>query len=218
MRKAVFVGLLVAVASPAFAGVMSITNGGFDSNMTGWGYGNAGWGNNPIALVSRNPTTDVWPPGYSPQGGNAAGISYGGEFQGNHWIYQEVTGLTVGVQYTVGASIAGGQGGAQSMGGSGWYQFGYVPGAYSAATLDSGAGCVNVIAQTIDGVGAFPWTSGSANFTATQSTYTIYYKYGATGTNWNYYAPYIDGVTFTPEPVTMLLLGIPALFLRRRHA
>jgi MYXO-CTERM domain-containing protein len=210
MRRAL-IGVVAVLAIASVAGAVPIvTNGTFDSNVTGWTYAKSSWGGGNIPLASRDPATGVWFPGAL--SGNAAGVQMQGDYTGSHWIAQAVSGFVVGQSYTLSGDIAGGNTNGTTI----WYQLGYVPGAYNASTIDSGTGCVNVVAGGANNA-SLPWTHGSGSFTATNTTYTIYYKYGAVGGN-NYYSAYVDNVALTPEPVAALLLlaGLP--MLRRRRA
>ncbi len=221
--KRVFIGLVAVLAVTSMANAQSVTNGSFTTDISGWTQGRAGWGNQDANLNLRwhDPNAGVWTVGTSPDGGSAAGVDYGGDLAGSRWFAQEVTGLTIGQTYTLSGYIAGGVGAAQSLPSNfeGWYQLGYVPGAYSAGTLDSGTGCVNVASTSLVGSNAqgFGWVAGTGDFVATDTTYTIYFKYGAVNANWNYYSAYVDGVSLTPEPAALMLLALGLPMLRRRR-
>lgn len=221
MNRKMLVGLAaLALAAPVW-GAELITNGTFDTDLSGWQAGRASWGEQSgLNLISRTSTGGAHAPGVSPAGGNSAGMDNGGEFNGSRWIAQEVTGLTIGETYTLSGYIAGGAGGAQPLNGNStaWWQLGYIPGPYDANAVDLGTNATNVVNQTVDGASgaSVPWTFGSGNFVATDTTYTIYYKYGAANVNWNYYAAYVDGVSLVPEPATLALLALGLPMLRRR--
>jgi MYXO-CTERM domain-containing protein len=202
----------LAVAVPAF-GQNLLTNGGFDTDLSGWTYGKASWGADiPMVHNGTGPGQPTARPGYAGTGG------WGGTPDGNRWIYQTVTGLTVGQTYTLSADIAVMYGAAQAVNGSCWWQLGQEPGAYDAGNMDSGS-TATLVANISSPAGGLQtdWVPYSGTFTATDTSATIFLKYGGNGTNWQYYGAYLDNVSLTPEPASLALLALGLPLLRRRR-
>src|SRR5689334_8738537 len=96
MKKLIAIVALVALSSSAHAAVNLVANGNFETGALGtqpppsWIYSDAGWGTTNLKIGINDPTVGVWNAGLSPNGGHDASFSYGGNFDGDHWIYQVV--------------------------------------------------------------------------------------------------------------------------------
>ena len=190
MRAAVALALVGLVASTASAGIV---NGNFASGLTGWGTSGQAEIHNP---------GDFGIPA-SPSGGPFAGAitSWGGNWGGPQgMIMQNVTGL-LGPQTLTGEIYAAAHSGDL------WRN--------TAIEVVWNGSVVASLAR--DGsqswAADFPWVSFTAPVTATGSDMLVV-QWTAHFAEWTWMG--VDNLAITPEPASIVLLGLAALFIRRR--
>ena len=212
MRKAVVLGLVLLAATPVMAANV-LVNGDFSTNPNLMA-GNSG------GAVTLGQWYKWWAPWdgqdtvYDSANGNPAGSlkSAGGGSQGAYQVVQVPSGVSVTV------------GGDWNVSSASWIEvmlFSYA----SVPTMTEvqgrcDTGNVADIAFKKEGYSSdgwvdasqFKWPTGNQGTVTSLGYIVVATKLGNGGT------AFFDNLTATPEPVTMLLLGIPALFLRRRHA
>lgn len=180
------------------------TNGGFDTNLSGWSI--AGGCVQPAASLIGNP-------------GGSAILNSCGETSSDPVIWQTVTGLTIGLVYNVSVDYAL----FSADSGSNINNLGIF--------LDSQPGNPILLTQAsnfcISCGGPFQWATATVAFTAVSTSHTIYIAAeldgrtpGATASDWAYY---VDNATFTeavPEPRAVFLAAFGLLggvLIRRRR-
>ncbi len=210
MKKLLCVGLLLALVAPAYAGVV---NGDWATGETGWTRWAAPWGASNYSVTSAGPTP--------PEGTLNLNPGQSGSFG---W-WQGVA-CPVGWTCTVSADWAG------DIDGAGWAEVMlWSQAAPGGEGNRADTGNAADIAFKKDSWGMNPPTAwqwqpaslsphpgGNGGSVVSQGYVVVALKLGSVSG-----APVwasFDNIVLTcvPEPVTMLLLGVPALFLRRRHA
>jgi hypothetical protein len=213
MKKLALVGLVLAMAAPAFAQNM-LVNGDFSSgDETGWARWRAPWG-----------STENWSVADTDGMNGPEGELYGAGGNGSFGWYQIVPTF-ISETVRLDAIWRG------DIGGAGWAElmlFSVPVGTLEAdivTRLDTGA--AGDIAYKKDSWGmnpptawdwqpasASPHPSGNGGVIHNIGWIVVGMKLGGFPMNWAQF----DNIVLTPEPTTLLLLGIPAIFLRRRRA
>jgi hypothetical protein len=198
--------IIVLLAFIAMTGIASaaLTDGNFQDGGTNW----QAWNNAAIA-------------DHSPDYGGTAGNIDAGIWWTDGGVAQEVTGITPG-DYTFSIDTLIGNNAFQLTGDrqaiaqgdmfhwndGGWWDYWYTAGVVSVSGLDS------PLADSV--------ISGGFDFTVTANPEgdwaemaKVYLHMADNGGSGN---AYWDNVTLTPEPMTLGLLGLGGLFLRRRKA
>jgi hypothetical protein len=203
-------GVLVA---PALANVL--VDGDFDTGaLAPWVGWNGGAWMGPPGVADA--TDGVWNPGSNTSGGFSSRGSFGANMVGgNTGIYQEVA-VTPGQTYTLEFDVAGGVGGFGDFNGVAWWEVRYMDQAWDIGQIDNGP-LLWKREEILEG--GFGWTHGSAQFTPTSPTIAIYTKFGGWDPEWNYayFGAYYDTFNLTPEPASLLLLGLGLPLLCRRR-
>ncbi len=213
MRKLAVVLLLLAVAAPAVAANV-VVNGDFNAGEQGWTRWRAPWGaGEQWSITNTGPT---------PPEGTLSGVS--GQNSSFGW-FQRIPAIP-SEYYHIDAIWAG------DIGGSGWAELMFFSGTSGMSDADVitriDTGNAADIAYKKDSWGMNPptaWSWQQASLSphpggnggtihADSNEIVIGLKLGGFPLGRVSY----DNIVVTPEPVTMLLLGIPAIFLRRRRA
>jgi hypothetical protein len=211
MRTGVLVLLALLAIVPA-ASASVLVNGDFSAGVTGWTQWRAPWG-----------STENW--GVTTSGPTQPeGTLSGGGGQGSFGWYQ-VVAIPAGTLVSVTADWKG------NIGGAGWAEIDLYSDSNAGANWGGRAdvGNANDIAFKKDSWGMNPPTtwgwqpaalsphpSGNGGVVLSAGYVCVAVKLGASGQPLGSLS--VDNIVLTPEPASLLLLGIPLVFVRRRHA
>ena len=197
MKKKIVL-MLVAISLMAGSAMAAIVaDGSFEDQAVGeglyWEYADAStpWYSNPGAAIVDGPAYHVAYPNLMPLAGST-GDQYMGMWAS--YMTQEIS-LVAGQEYTY-SLMAAASGAGNTV---------------SAYVADVGWMASQAINYTgTAGVSPDDWELHTWNFVATTSVPQLLYVYGSTGT-------VVDDVSVVPEPMTMVLLGLGSLLLRRKR-
>lgn len=186
MRLLIGIAMLALVAAPASA--YMLTNGSFESGLTGW-TNNTNWG-----------TDGAFPnPGSASDGSHWASISNGGNSSFVHTLSQSVP-YTGPVSLAVDINLGGASGVSDLI----------------IRLKDGGSTIDSVTHHWPPDLPA--WTTQNLSGTASSGTVTVEIEYNFPAQGWGQTGVNVDNAILTPEPAglaLMLLAGVPLLRRRR---